>query len=212
MATFAQRLLPPLIWLLCRTLRYELHADPAGLDEPRGDAAIYCFWHRCVLAACYPWRNKGIRVLTSRSRDGEIIARIIERFGFKAVRGSSSRGALTGLRTLERELRDGHMVAFTIDGPRGPMYVAKPGPVLLAKLTGVRIVCFYVAVERAWVLNSWDKFVIPKPFSRASIRSAPPLYVPADADEPTMQAANNEMQCLLDLVRQHAEQDLNRPR
>ncbi|MEO8727023.1 MAG: lysophospholipid acyltransferase family protein [Acidobacteriaceae bacterium] len=206
--TLAQWLLPPLISLLCRTLRYEYHLNPSGLDEPRGDAAIYCFWHRSVIPACWPWRNKGIRVLTSRSADGEIIARVIERFGFHAIRGSSSRGALTGLRMLERELHEGHMVAFTIDGPRGPLYVAKPGPVLLAKLTGARIVCFYVAVERAWVLHSWDKFVIPKPFSRAFIRSAPPLYVPRDADDSTLSAAHSEMQCLLDRVRVQAEQDV----
>ncbi len=207
LATIASWLLPPLIALIGRTLHFEFHADDASTDEPRGDAAIYCFWHRCVIPAVYFWRNQNIRVLTSRSKDGEIIAGVIQRFGFKAVRGSSSRGALAGLRQLERELKDGALVAFTIDGPRGPLYVAKPGPVLLAKLTGVRIVCFYIAVEKSWTLNSWDRFVIPKPFSRAHVRVSAPMYVAADADEKAMERDHAEMQRRLDFVRVEAERD-----
>jgi len=189
------------------TLRFHRHYDPASEDEPRGDAAIYCFWHRCVLPAGYYWRDRGIRVLTSRSRDGEMIARVIERLGFQAVRGSSSRGAVAGLRMLERDLGSGRQVAFTIDGPRGPMYVAKPGPVLLGKLTGARIVCFYMAVDRAWVLNSWDRFVIPKPFANVHIRAAAPLYVPRDANHAALKDAQAEMQRRLDEVRVFAEND-----
>jgi lysophospholipid acyltransferase (LPLAT)-like uncharacterized protein len=206
-AFLASWLLPPIIAAIGRTLSYEVHADAATSDEPRDDAAIYCFWHRCVLPATWLWRNRGIRVLTSRSKDGEIIARIIERFGFKAVRGSSSRGAVAGMRALERELNAGKLVAFTIDGPRGPIYVAKPGPVLLAKRTGVRIVCFYIAVERAWVLKSWDRFVVPKPFSKAHIRLSAPLYVASDASDEELKTAHEEMQRLLDEVRVLAERD-----
>jgi lysophospholipid acyltransferase (LPLAT)-like uncharacterized protein len=207
LAIAASWLLPPLIRAICSTLRYEYRAEPGSEDEPRGDAAIYCFWHRCVIPAAYLWRNKRIRVLTSRSRDGEIIARIIERFGFLAVRGSSSRGAVAGVRALERELAEDKMVAFTIDGPRGPIYVAKPGPVLLAKLTGKRIVCFYIAVDKAWVLNSWDRFVVPKPFSRALVRVSGPMYVPSDANEQQMAEKHAQMQDALDRVRKCAEQD-----
>jgi lysophospholipid acyltransferase (LPLAT)-like uncharacterized protein len=207
LAIAASWLLPPVIRAICSTLKYEYRAEAGSEDEPRGDAAIYCFWHRCVIPAAYLWRNKNIRVLTSRSRDGEIIARIIERFGFQAVRGSSSRGAVAGVRALERELAENKMVAFTIDGPRGPIYVAKPGPVLLAKLTGKRIVCFYIAVEKAWVLHSWDRFVIPKPFSRACVRVSAPIYVPADADEQGMSVTHAQMQAALDRVRRGAERD-----
>ena len=95
-------------------------------------------------------------VITSRSFDGEYIARIIELFGFSAVRGSSSRGGSGALLGMNRVLANGHIAAFTIDGPRGPRYVAKPGPVLLAKMSGVPILCFYLAVERPWILRSWD--------------------------------------------------------
>jgi lysophospholipid acyltransferase (LPLAT)-like uncharacterized protein len=123
-----------------------------------------------------------VRVLTSRSYDGEYIARIIERLGFRAVRGSSSRGAVPSLRELQRELEQGEFVAFTIDGPRGPRYVAKPGPIHLARVTGAPVFCFYVAVERAWILKSWDAFMIPKPFSRVHCYVRSPISVAANAD------------------------------
>ena len=121
-------------------------------------------------------------MLTSRSYDGEYIARIIEHFGFLAVRGSSSRGAVQSLRELQRELERGAFVAFTIDGPRGPKYVAKPGPIHLARITGAPIFGFYVAVERAWILNTWDAFIVPKPFSRVHCYVRKSITVRADAD------------------------------
>src|SRR5205807_8367308 len=105
---------------------------------------------------------------------------------FRAVRGSSSRGALQSVRELQRELESGAFVAFTIDGPRGPRYVAKPGPIHLARVTGALIFCFYVAVERAWVLKTWDALIIPKPFSRVHCYARSPMRVSsaADLDQP----------------------------
>jgi lysophospholipid acyltransferase (LPLAT)-like uncharacterized protein len=135
-----------------------------------------------VFPAAYLFRNHGIRVLTSRSYDGEYIARIIQGLGFRAVRGSSSRGAVQSLRELKRELERGQRVAFTIDGPRGPRYVAKPGPIHLARITGAPIFCFYVSVERAWILKTWDAFIVPKPFSRVHCYVRRPITVRADAD------------------------------
>ena len=104
--------------------------------------------------------------MTSRSLDGEFIARVISRMGFLPVRGSSSRGGQRALLEMNQLLTEGHSVAFTIDGPRGPRNVAKKGPVLLSRISGVPVIAFYVAVERAWVLNTWDGLMIPKPFSR----------------------------------------------
>ena len=164
------------------TLRVSITYEPGSEDEPKTRPAIYCFWHRCVFAAAYLFRNRDIRVLTSRSYDGEYIARIIERLGFRAVRGSSSRGAVQSLRELQRELEDGAFAAFTIDGPRGPRYVAKPGPIYLARITGAPIFSFYVAVEKAWILNTWDEFIVPKPFSRIHCYVRSPLRVAADAN------------------------------
>ena len=112
-----------------------------------------------MLPATWLFRNRDIGVLTSLSRDGEYIARVIRRFGFVPVRGSSSRGGQRGLLEMETMVKAGGAVAFTIDGPRGPRYVAKKGPVMLARLTGIPITAFYVAVEKPWVLKTWDAMV-----------------------------------------------------
>jgi lysophospholipid acyltransferase (LPLAT)-like uncharacterized protein len=112
-------------------------------------------------------------------------------------------GALIGMR---QQLELGHPAAFTIDGPRGPIYVAKPGPILLAKKTGHSVNCFYTAVQRAWILNSWDRMVIPKPFSRACAYFSSPIHVPADASDEQMSALHQQLQETLERCRLGAEE------
>jgi len=199
-----------LIRIIGATLRYQVIAEPGCIADSygAGPPAIWCFWHRAVIPATYRFRNKGLAVMTSRSFDGEYIARIIQKLGFTAVRGSSSRGAVGALLGMRQQLEQGHAVVFTIDGPRGPRYVAKPGPILLAKKTGVSINCFYVAVERAWILNSWDQMMIPKPFSRALIYGSAPMYVPADATDEQTAAFHQQMQETLERCRLGAEKQL----
>lgn len=194
------------IRLVGPTLRWQVEQEAGARSDGRhADMVIWCFWHRCVIPATWCFRQNNIAVMTSRSFDGEYIARIIRKFGYGAVRGSSSRGAVGALIGMRRELELGHPVAFTIDGPRGPRYVAKPGPVLLAKKTGVPIDCFYIAVERAWLLNSWDRMIIPKPFSRAVLHLSSPIYVPADADDAQMATLHRKMQETLEGCRERAE-------
>ena len=194
------------IRLIGPTLRFRIELEPnVPSDGRHAEPIIWCFWHRCVIPASYHFRNNRIAVMTSRSFDGEYIARIIGKFGYSAVRGSSSRGAVGALIGMRRELEAGHPVAFTIDGPRGPRFVAKPGPVLLAKKTGRPIGCFYVAVKKAWVLNSWDRMVIPKPFSNAVMYGASPIHVPSDADEAQMAACQAQMQIALERCMEKAE-------
>lgn len=202
-ATFFIRLIGP-------TLRYRMVREPECLadEDANISTSIWCFWHRCVIAATYRFRGKQIAVMTSRSFDGEYIARIIANLGFIPVRGSSSRGAVGALFGMRRELEQGHSVAFTIDGPRGPRYVAKAGPVVLAKKTGLPINCFYVHVERAWILNSWDRMLIPKPFSRAVVYAGNPIFVPAAATEDQMKALHQQMQDALERCRLNAEEAL----
>ncbi|HEU4414751.1 MAG TPA: lysophospholipid acyltransferase family protein [Candidatus Angelobacter sp.] len=189
------------------TLRYTLIREPDCVGDEQGAAplAIWCFWHRAVIPAAYRFRNLGYAVMTSRSFDGEYIARIIHKLGFAAVRGSSSRGAVGALFGMRQQLEQGHSAVFTIDGPRGPRYIAKPGPVLLAKKTGVPISCFYIAVERAWVLRSWDLMIIPKPFSRAVVYGSGPIHVPTDATDEQMSALHQQMQETLERCRTKAE-------
>ena len=144
--------------------------------------------------------------MTSSSFDGEYIARIIEKLGYKAIRGSSTRGGIEALLGLHKLIAKGTTVGFTIDGPRGPIYVAKPGPVLLARNTQVPIMPFYVAAEDGWVFNSWDRFVIPKPFSRVHLRVGRFVHVPRDADSDQIRQLHEEMQGSLDRARQFAEE------
>jgi len=150
--------------------------------------------------------------MTSMNRDGEAIAQCIRRFGFGAARGSSSRGGFRALAEMAREIRRGRDTAFTIDGPRGPRYVAKKGPVLLARTTGVAITAFYVAVENAWILNTWDAMMIPKPFSRAYIRVARKIFVPPDANDEKLAEAHKEMQAALARVTAHADSQFSSTR
>lgn len=173
---------------------------------------IYPFWHRCVLGATWIFRHRNFAVLTSRSRDGEFIARVIHRFGFVPIRGSSSRGGQRGLLEMHSFVMNGGGAAFTIDGPRGPRLVAKRGPVLLARTTGVPITAFYVALEKAWVLKTWDAMMIPQPFSRAYIRVARKIFVPADADDDRLAAAHAEMQAALERVTAYADSQFSSAR
>ncbi len=196
------------IRLIGPTLRFTESVEDGGPDKVHFDPAVMVFWHRSVFPATYFYRKRGIAVMTSQSFDGEYIARIIERFGFSAVRGSSSRGGVRALLGMHKIIDNGQSVAFTIDGPRGPIYLAKPGPVLLARNTEVPIYCFYIAVEKAWVLKTWDQFMIPKPFSRAMVRVGRLIRVPEETGSEGIAAYHAEMQATLDRIRQYAEQSL----
>ncbi len=137
---------------------------PIGIEIP--GPVVFAFWHRTMLVCAHRFRNKGIAILISPSFDGELIARTVEYLGFYPQRGSSSRGGALGLRNMAQAYNEGHRTAFTADGPRGPNMVAKAGPVQLAELTGATwIGTYYALPNRCWELNSWDRFMIPKPFS-----------------------------------------------
>ena len=194
------------------TLRYgysiegEDRAQPGGPPELlRNTPGIFGFWHSCIFAATYYCRNLRIGVLTSRSFDGEYIARIIENFGYCAVRGSSSRGVVGGLRGMMRHVQAGHLAAFTCDGPRGPAEVAKPGPVLLARQTGTPLRAFHVAAEKCWRLKSWDRTVIPKPFSRVLAHFSAPIHVPTAATDSELRRFHVQLQDALERVKEFAE-------
>jgi len=164
-------IVPPMAALLIRvlgaTLRYR---DVNAPGTPNGHTvpgpAVFAFWHCTMLTSAHRFRNLGIAILISRSFDGELIARTVERLGFVAVRGSSSRGGAAGLKGMAEAYAAGHRCAFTADGPRGPARVAKAGPVQLAELSGATwIGAYHAQPDRAWYLKSWDRFIVPKPFS-----------------------------------------------
>src|SRR5947207_7089034 len=165
-------------------MRWETVGD-SNLDDifKSGNRAIFTFWHGRIIPATYCWRNRGIVVMTSMNRDGEAIAQCIQRLGYGVARGSSSRGGLRALAQLARDIKQGKDAAFTIDGPRGPRYVAKQGPILLGFKTGAAVFCFHISMKHKIQLKSWDEFQIPLPFTRAVLLMAPPIWVPADASE-----------------------------
>jgi lysophospholipid acyltransferase (LPLAT)-like uncharacterized protein len=195
-----------LIFLIGCTLHYEESSEPGGVADGEfpEPLTIGAFWHRAVIPATWYFRGHGMAVMTSSSFDGEYIARIIERFGFSAVRGSSSRGGSAALLGMNRALAGGDIAAFTIDGPRGPRYVAKFGPVKLAKMSGAPILCFYLAVDRAWILRSWDAMMIPRPFSRVHVRWTKLIYLPPEATDEQMDECYRQMQDSLERARRDA--------
>jgi lysophospholipid acyltransferase (LPLAT)-like uncharacterized protein len=192
------------------TLRHTMSFDANTIDPglTQYHARIFPFWHRCVLPATFVFRDRNLAVMTSRSTDGEYIARVIQRFGFLAIRGSSSRGGSQALLAMRTLIQNNGTAVFTIDGPRGPRYVAKRGPVMLASMTGVPIVPFYVATKSAWVLNSWDRFIIPKPFSRIHTHFSEMIHVPPSVDDVAIEAYRLQMQAGLEHATQIAEEKL----
>jgi len=191
-----------LIKVIGRTIRWQVDGRENWEAATRaGQIPIYTFWHNRVFLATYFWQKRRIVVMTSQSFDGEYIARFIQRFGYGAARGSSTRGAVGAIIEMARLMRAGSPTAFTIDGPKGPRYVAKMGAVLLAKKTGQPILPFTVVADRYWTAKkSWDQFQVPLPFTRARVRIAPPIYVSSDADERILEAKRNELQQQLDEI------------
>jgi len=189
------------------TLRYEvLGWQYAERVHASGKRIIWAFWHRIILPIVWWHRNHGVVVMNTTAFDGQWTRKVIEWLGFGTAQGSSSRGGLRGLAVMARRLHEGVDCAFTIDGPRGPRYVAKPGPVMLARKTGCPIMVFHVGVDRGRTFtNTWDHFLMPMPFARAVILFAPPIYVPADANAEVMETKHAEMQRELERVRDLAE-------
>ena len=169
MLAVVPRLVWAVLWLVSRTWRFETIAEEGAVALPYGEGAgarIFCFWHQCVLPCAVYFRRTRATILISRSFDGELITRTLRLFGFRAVRGSSSRSSREGLLGLMQVIESGEPAIFTADGPRGPIYQTKMGPIKLAQLTGAPIGAFHLEPERAWVINSWDRFLVPKPFTR----------------------------------------------
>jgi lysophospholipid acyltransferase (LPLAT)-like uncharacterized protein len=197
-----------LIKLIGRTIKFRIEGwenwEAASQD---GHLPIYTFWHNRVFLSTYFWRRRRIVVMTSRSFDGEYIARFIQRFGYGASRGSSTRGATGAIVEMVRLMRAGCPTAFTIDGPKGPRYLAKMGAVLLAKKTGNPILPFTITADKRWeAKKSWDGFQVPKPFTRARVDIGHPIYVSADAGEAELKAKRDELQRALDEITRRGEE------
>ncbi len=189
------------------TLRFEvLGWQNAQRIYDAGQRIILTFWHRAIFSATWWWRDRGVVVMNTTNFDGQWTRRVIERLGYGTAQGSSTRGGLRGLAVMAQRLEQGLDVAFTIDGPRGPRYVAKPGPVILARRAGFPIVAFHIGLDRAHTFEkSWDLFQVPYPFSRGVVVISPPICVPTDASREALHQKHAEMQASLERVRDVAE-------
>lgn len=213
--TFAQRFVLAvvprfvwaLLWVVGLTWRFEVIAEEGVTPVVFGQKAgpeVYCFWHQCVLPCAMYFRHSEAVILISRSFDGELITRILKMFGFDAVRGSSSRGAREGLLGLKSVIESGRTAIFTADGPRGPIYQTKMGPIKLAQATGAPIGAFHLEPERAWTMESWDRFLVPKPFTRIVVSWAQWTNVPADLPLDQFETKREELNAAIERARLRA--------
>ncbi len=188
------------------TLRWQIegleHHEAIGAS---GRNRVFVFWHGRMFTAAYYFRNRDIVVMASRNRDGEYMARVIHRLGYRTVRGSSSRGSRRALVGMIQELRRKKDVAFTIDGPRGPRYIAKPGATYVAWKTGNPVLPFNISARNKWTLSSWDAFQIPKPFSPVVLLFGAPIIIPSAASDQEIDEAQQEVQRSLDALRRRGD-------
>ncbi len=160
---------------------------------------IAAIWHSRILAPCYLYEGMEVVTIASRSDDGEIIARILHRLGHEAVRGSTTHGGRQALAQLVRVVKGGKPAVITPDGPQGPRFRVQHGVIALARKTGLPVIPATYSAEAVKIFRSWDRFMLPRPFTRYRVIYGNPVYVPEDAD------ANLSEDC-----RQRVEDELNR--
>ena len=184
----AQHLGPAVLKALGRSWRFrEVDGDGNRVTHRyRAGQGIYALWHSQQLALTLRHRTENIAVIISQHRDGEIIARMVEGIGYRAIRGSSTRGGSRALHEFSRAASEGHALAITTDGPQGPPNQCKPGAVLAASRTGYPIVPAAAVAVRSWTFNSWDRFVVPKPGSVVYVAYGDPIDVPPDLGAATV--------------------------
>jgi lysophospholipid acyltransferase (LPLAT)-like uncharacterized protein len=199
----------PLVASLGRTLRWRVDGlEHLAAIHAGGRQPIMVFWHGRILPATYYFRRRGIVVMSSLNFDAEWTGRIIQRFGYRRVRGSTSRGAARALRQFVREMAGGRPAGFTLDGPRGPACVAQPGAVWLAKVTGNPLLPFHIEAARHWTIRSWDRTQIPRPFSLMTLAIGDPIDVARDADDAAIERTRQALEQTLEDLRARALQML----
>lgn len=185
---FLMAVLPPLAAMLIKTLLFscrvvkieglERHEEALGRS---GGAVVYVTWHQRMSYFFYFGGSRHVTTMISRSRDGEYVARLASWLGFRTVRGSSSRGGTRAVRELARRIKEGEPGGMLADGPQGPARVAKLGTMVIARDGGAPIIPVLWGADRCWTFNSWDRYLLPKPFARIVLYAAEPLWIPQTA-------------------------------
>lgn len=189
--------------LLFRTLRLQF-LNRTGLDIA-GRGAIFVTWHGRSLIPANVFRDKGYWALISLSRDGELQNNVFTHFGFQTIRGSTGRGGVKGALQMARKVKEGGVLAFTPDGPRGPTHKVQLGVILMAEKSGAPIIPLGVSASRRWLMKSWDLYMIPKPFARAYFVVGEPIYVPPDQDEAGREAVAAQVEIAINRLEREAE-------
>jgi lysophospholipid acyltransferase (LPLAT)-like uncharacterized protein len=189
------------------TLRYEVlgwqHIERVHRQNRR---CVYSFWHQTIFLAMWWWRHRGVVAMKSANFDGQVLGNALKKLGFDVTFGSSSHGGLRGISVLAGRVKQGHDVAFAADGPRGPRYIAKPGPVILARRSGCPIVAFHLFAEHAHVFEkAWDLFQLPRPFSRVVLVIGPPIEVSDEIGRSAVERKQDDLQRALQRARETAE-------
>lgn len=188
------RLMPwvgaPLFNRLAASWRIEFVDDDVLASD---EGCIVAMWHGRMLLLIRQYRERGVYVLVSRSGDGDVSERLLQRFGYGVVRGSKSRGGARSLREMLAVLRTNGVVVITPDGPRGPRHSMNDGVAWMARATGFPIIPVGVGADRAWRLRSWDRFTIPKPRARVAVSFGEPIVVPRDGGDQALQEASETL-------------------
>ncbi len=183
------------------TLRFRFEDRARVMATPPEKPLLWAFWHNRLFVMPYVFEHffpgRPGAALTSASKDGEILAAFLNRFGVRAIRGSSSRGGARALVEMKRAIEDGYIMGITPDGPRGPRYHLNPGVVKLAQVTGGFVLPVRISYSRFWELKSWDGFRIPKPFATVEITFDTLHKVPATADDAEFEVERVRMQQML---------------
>jgi hypothetical protein len=191
--------LPPLIHLFLRVIAWsirwtEVNHQPARDLWQRGQNMIIAFWHNRMLMAPFFYRGRGLKILISLHADGELISRVMRRFGFGSIRGSTTRGGSSAFRKLLREAKRGMDIAITPDGPRGPKYTVQKGIIELARITGLPIVPVTYSTKHRYLCPSWDALVVPRPFTKGVFIWGEPVWVEDKGDEDRREKARVELE------------------
>jgi lysophospholipid acyltransferase (LPLAT)-like uncharacterized protein len=189
-----------------KTIRWvEINPEPARALWHRGQQVILAFWHNRMLMAPFFYRGRGLRILISRHTDGEIIRRVMLLFGFGSVRGSTTRGGSQAFRALLRSVEQGKDIVVTPDGPRGPRYVVQRGIVELAWRTGLPIIAVTYSTRDRLEIPSWDRLVVPRPFTQGVFIWDHPMWIPPDADSSHREAMRLELESRMRRITEAAD-------
>jgi len=206
------KVVPYLAYLYIRFLRRSMRIEFRGveiLDQVRKESGCYilAFWHSRFVLMPYAYPDSRIVVLASSHRDSRMLGNILTRFGLVRVEGSSTRGGTAGLRALLRKVREGYDVGITPDGPKGPRRKVKQGVIATARFTGLPVIPVTFSAGTARRLRSWDRTMIPRPFSRGLFLYGDPILVPRDADDEVMEEYRLKLEETLDRLTDIADRE-----